>query len=52
MLIFLKIQENYETAIKYYNEYSKLNPTDVRGEIGKKSCEFAQKWLKIPQDML
>ncbi|MBR77002.1 MAG: hypothetical protein CMD36_03660 [Flavobacteriales bacterium] len=44
----LKIQENYETAIKYYNEYSKLNPTDVRGEIGKKSCEFAQKWLKNP----
>ena len=44
----LKIQENYEAAIKYYNEYSKLNPTDVRGEIGKKSCEFAQKWLKNP----
>ena len=44
----LKIQENYETAIKYYNQYSKLNPTDVQGEIGKKSCEFAQKWLKNP----
>ncbi len=36
-----------EAAIQY-KKYVELNPTDVRGEMGLKSCNFALKWKDIP----
>ena len=40
----LRIQEDYAEAQVQYNKYMQLNPTDVNGEMGLKSCAFALKW--------
>ncbi len=44
----LRIQEDYAEAKVQYNKYIELNPTDVSGEMGLKSCEFALKWKDVP----
>jgi peptidoglycan-associated lipoprotein len=44
----LRMQEDYEEAILQYQKYMQLNPTDVNGEMGLKSCAFALKWKDIP----
>jgi len=44
----LRMQGDYEEAQLQYNKYIQLNPTDVNGEIGLRSCEFALKWKDIP----
>ena len=44
----LRIQGDYDEAIKQYKIFIKLNPTDVRGEMGLRSCEFARQWLASP----
>ena len=44
----LRIQENYIEAQVQYAKYMELNPNDVSGEIGLKSCAFALKWKDIP----
>jgi peptidoglycan-associated lipoprotein len=44
----LRMQEDYAEAQVQYTKYMQLNPTDVTGEIGLKSCAFALKWKDIP----
>ena len=44
----LRIQEDYNEAIKQYKLYMELNPTDVQGELGLRSCEFAKEWIANP----
>ena len=44
----LRIQEDYAEAQVQYNKYMQLNPTDVSGELGLKSCAFALKWKDLP----
>ena len=44
----LRMQEDYEEAILQYQKYMQLNPTDVNGEMGLKSCDFALKWKDLP----
>ena len=44
----LRMQEDYEEAKEQYKKYIKLNPSDVNGEIGLKSCDFALKWKDTP----
>lgn len=44
----LKIMENYNEAITYYNAYQLLNPDDKRADNGKFSCENIKMWLENP----
>ncbi|MBE51396.1 MAG: hypothetical protein CMP51_06885 [Flavobacteriales bacterium] len=44
----LMINANYEQALKQYVKYSKKVPTDNKGQIGIKSCEFAMEWVNSP----
>jgi len=44
----LRMQEDYAEAQSQYAKYMQLNPTDVSGEIGLKSCAFALKWKDLP----
>tara|TARA_B100000902_G_scaffold64673_1_gene71271 strand:- start:9575 stop:11584 length:2010 start_codon:yes stop_codon:yes gene_type:complete len=44
----LRIEEDYDNAIIQYKEYIKLNPSDIKGEMGLKSCEFALEWMSNP----
>lgn len=44
----LRMEEDYEGASNQYKQYMKLNPTDIKGEMGLRSCEFAQQWLTNP----
>ena len=44
----LRMQEDYEEAVKQYQKYMQLKPTDVNGEMGLRSCDFALKWKDIP----
>lgn len=44
----LRMNEDYELALKQYQKYLELNPEDVNGEIGVKSCEFAMQWKDKP----
>ncbi|MBT5273459.1 MAG: OmpA family protein, partial [Flavobacteriales bacterium] len=37
-----------DEAVPQYTKYIQLNPTDVRGEMGLKSCNFALKWKDLP----
>jgi len=40
----LRMQDDLAEAKIQYTKYIQLNPNDVNGEIGLKSCEFAVKW--------
>ena len=44
----LRMQGDYEDAVNQYTKYIQLNPVDVRGEMGLKSCNFALKWKDVP----
>jgi peptidoglycan-associated lipoprotein len=44
----LRMQDDLAGAKVQYTKYVQLNPTDVNGEMGLKSCEFALKWKDLP----
>jgi peptidoglycan-associated lipoprotein len=44
----LRMNEKYEEAKLQYQKYIQLNPTDVSGEMGLKSCDYAISWLSNP----
>jgi len=44
----LKMNEKYDEAIIEYENYQKLVPDDIRGEIGINSCKDALEWIKNP----
>ena len=44
----LRMLGNIDEAITQYTKYNELNPADVRGEIGLKSCDFALEWKDTP----
>ena len=44
----LRLAGEYDEAANQYRHYMKLNPDDVKGELGLKSCEFALKWNASP----
>ncbi|MDC0029135.1 OmpA family protein, partial [bacterium] len=44
----LRMNEKYEEAKLQYQKYIQLNPTDVSGEMGLKSCDYALSWLSNP----
>ena len=41
----LRMNGNYEEAKNQYQKYIQLNPSDVTGEMGLKSCNYAINWL-------
>ena len=44
----LRMQGSLDEAVVQYQKYISLNPSDVRGEMGLKSCDFASKWKDQP----
>ena len=44
----LRAQGKYEEAMKEYQNYSKLNPSDDRGPSGIESCSMAVEWMAQP----
>ena len=44
----LRMLGDLDEAVVQYKKYIQLNPNDVRGEMGLKSCNFALKWKDIP----
>jgi peptidoglycan-associated lipoprotein len=44
----LRMSGELDEAVTQYKKYIQLNPTDVRGEMGLKSCDFALKWKDVP----
>ena len=44
----LRMNEKYEEAKVQYKKYVQLNPTDVAGEMGLKSCDYSINWLANP----
>ena len=44
----LRMQDDLAEAKIQYTKYIQLNPNDVNGEMGLKSCEFAVKWKDLP----
>ena len=44
----LRMSGDFDEAVAQYTKYVELNPTDVRGEMGMKSCNFALKWKDVP----
>ena len=44
----LRMQDDLDEAKIQYTKYIQMNPTDVNGEMGLKSCDFAMKWKDLP----
>ena len=44
----LRMQDDLVEAKIQYEKYIELNPNDVNGEMGLKSCDFALKWKSLP----
>ena len=44
----LRMEDDLAEAKIQYTKYIQLNPNDVNGEMGLKSCEFAVKWKDLP----
>jgi len=44
----LRMLGDLDEAVVQYKKYIQLNPNDVRGEMGLKSCNFALKWKDKP----
>jgi peptidoglycan-associated lipoprotein len=44
----LRMNEKYEDAKEQYQKYIQLNPSDISGEMGLKSCDYAITWLANP----
>ena len=43
----LRMMGDLDEAVVQYTKYTQLNPADVRGEMGLKSCAFALKWKDV-----
>ena len=44
----LRMQDDLVEAKIQYTKYLEMNPMDVNGEMGLKSCDFAMKWKDLP----
>ena len=44
----LRMNEKYGEAKEQYQKYIQLNPSDISGEMGLKSCDYAINWLDNP----
>jgi len=44
----MRMNEKYDEAKEYYQEYNDLVPNDKRGKNGIKSCELALEWMENP----
>lgn len=44
----LRMNEKYSEAKEQYQKYIQLNPADVAGEMGLKSCDYAISWIDNP----
>ena len=44
----LRLAGEYDAAANRYKTYIKLNPNDIKGQLGLKSCEFSLKWKENP----
>ena len=44
----LRMNEKYSEAKEQYQKYIQLNPADVAGEMGLKSCDYALNWMDNP----
>jgi peptidoglycan-associated lipoprotein len=44
----LRMMGDLDEAVAQYTKYVTLNPSDIRGEMGLKSCRFALKWKDVP----
>ena len=44
----LRMNEKYSEAKEQYQKYIQLNPADISGEMGLKSCDYAINWLENP----
>ena len=44
----LRMQDDLVEAKIQYTKYLDMNPMDVNGEMGLKSCDFAMKWKDLP----
>ncbi len=42
----------YDAARQYYQTYSDLVPDDPRGQLGIKSCDLAEQWIKKPSKFI
>jgi peptidoglycan-associated lipoprotein len=44
----LKVNGNYEEAIKQYKAYKDLVPKDLKADIGMETCKLAKEWMENP----
>ncbi len=44
----LKMNGKYEEAIKAFEEYKQLVPSDARADVGIRSCELSVEWTESP----
>ena len=44
----LRMNEKYSEAKEQYQKYIQLNPANISGEMGLKSCDYAINWLENP----
>ena len=44
----LRMNQKYSEAKEQYQKYVQLNPADVSGEMGLKSCDYALNWIDNP----
>jgi peptidoglycan-associated lipoprotein len=44
----LKVNGNYDEAIKQYKAYKELVPKDLKADIGIETCQLSKEWIKNP----
>lgn len=44
----MRMNENFDKAISYYEKYHSLVPSDKKADKGIESCKNAKKWIKNP----
>ena len=44
----LRMNQKYSEAKEQYQKYVQLNPADISGEMGLKSCDYALNWIENP----
>ena len=44
----MRMNENFDKAISYYEKYHSLVPSDKKADKGIESCKNARKWIKNP----
>jgi len=47
-----RMNQNFDEAIKNYNEYKLLVPQDIQSEKGIESCKLAKTWIKNPTEYI